>query len=75
MEKYPKLQELSLAELESMYRLIYDGTYDGVDTGYLAQESARYGHEQDKLDYLKRKDLLREIRYVITGKIKFLLDV
>jgi hypothetical protein len=75
--KYPRLRELNLAELESMYHLIDDGIYDGSSTKNIRvqAESADYGHEEDEKELKKRKALLKEIKTEIRDKIDNVLNV
>jgi endo-alpha-1,4-polygalactosaminidase (GH114 family) len=74
--KYSGLSNLNLAELESMYRIIDDGIYDGRSTDNIECQaySADYGHEKDEKKLKKRSALLKEIQEEIRKKINDVLS-
>jgi hypothetical protein len=69
------LYQLSLSELESLYRLIDEGIYDGDSTEWIETmaESADYGHEKWEKKLMKREKLLKEIKEFISKKINIIL--
>jgi hypothetical protein len=76
MAKYPRLQDLSLPELETLRNLINDGTYDGNSTENIKAEARgfQYGHEAWKEALIKRNVLLAEIDTEICQTIKTILN-
>jgi len=69
------LYQLSLSELESLYRLIDEGMYDGNSTEDIEVEAEgyQYGHGAWKEKLRKREKLLKEIKGFISTKINIIL--
>jgi hypothetical protein len=70
--KHEGLYSLNIAELESLYRLINDGTYDGNST-----ESIEYlkvlNNEKWRKKLTERNELLADIKEMINNKIRTIL--
>ena len=68
------LYALSIAELESLYRLINEGFY-GYSTKNIEVEAKgyQYGHEKWKERLVEREELLKEIREMMKNKIRIIL--
>lgn len=66
-----KLKKLNLAELESLYRLIDEGLYDGDKTITLKSNYGYTARSNDAFD--KRRAILRDIEMEIKVKISSII--